>query len=312
MTKDAIRYSDLPIENTWVEYLRPRLPYSFSEINKHTCERYILSGPQLSTEWAEYHNFWRRGYIYYAVGKLIDCQSLSEYWREYRILHTNQLRNEYSGLTDYLSKSPNDVFNALQLEELWAVVLDNHLDRERAVMTNITQAIEFCLKGISTHAEFREKGEFAFSSGHDLKKLYELLPQGLRREMQIESVAFAKNYATFRKAIEDRVTQLQKPVCSPGRLFARPDIGAWKNIADEIDHTTYSAFINDNDPASVSNPEEWFDRAIRDIGEITYHRYSPFESRDEYPVAPIHLGLMLGRFLYEHLFPVTTVVGKGP
>ena len=312
MTKDVIRYSDLPTENTWVEYLRTRLPYSFSEICKHTHDRYILSGPRQSTQWAEYHNYWKRGYVYYAAGKLIDCIRLSEYWREYRILHTNQHRNQYSGQTDHLSKWPYDVFNALQLEKLWAVVADNHLDRERAVMTNITQAIEFCLKGIQTHAEFREAGEFAFTAGHDLKRIYKSLPQELQREMQTESVVFANNYATFRKALQDRVAQLQKCVFSPGGLVARPDVSAWKNITDEIDRTAYTAFININDPTSVGKPAEWFDRAIRDIGEITYHRYSPFAGRDKYPVTPIHLGLMLGRFLYEHLFPITTVVRKGP
>ena len=114
-------YSDLPSEDTWVGYLRTRLPYSFSEIHEQKPQ-YILSEPLLSIHLAEHHNFWKRGYVYYAVGKLIDIYGLSVYWREYRILHTDKLRNEHSGMVDHLSKQPRDVFNALQLEKLWAVV----------------------------------------------------------------------------------------------------------------------------------------------------------------------------------------------
>ena len=313
MTRDVVDYSDLPSEHTWVGYLRTRLPYSFSEIHEQKPQ-YILSGPLLSTHWAEHHNFWKRGYIYYAVGKLIDFHGLSVYWREYRILHTDKLRNEHSGRVDHLSKQPCDVFNALQLEKLWAVVTDDHLDRERAVMTNVTQAIEYCLKAIQTHAAYRATGEFAFTEGHDLGKIYKSLPEELQLEMRTESVAFAEKYAAFRQTIEDKILQLKERRFAPPDFGARPDVVAWKNIADEVDRTTYTAFVGKNDPASAGTvgckPEEWFDRAIKDIGKITYHRYSPFQGRDEYPVEPIHLGLMLGRFMYEHLFPVTAVARK--
>ncbi len=44
--------------------------------------------------------------------------------------------------------------------------------------------------------------------------------------------------------------------------------------------------------------------AMKDIGKLTYHRYAPLRGRDEYPTRPIYLGLILGRFMYEHLFPV--------
>ena len=152
MSETMADYADLPSQDTWVEYLRTRLPYSFGKIREaresvpSKKSQYILSGPIPPTRpWDEYHNFWRRGYVYYAVGRLIDIYGLPVYWREYRILHTDKLRNEYSGTVDHLSKQPRDVFNALQLEKLWAVVTDDHIDRERAVMTNVTQAIEFCI-----------------------------------------------------------------------------------------------------------------------------------------------------------------------
>ena len=47
--------------------------------------------------------------------------------------------------------------------------------------------------------------------------------------------------------------------------------------------------------------------ALRDL---VYHRYSPDEGADPYPVEPIEAGLILGRFLYEHLFPVPSA-GRG-
>ena len=236
------------------------------------------------------------------------------YWREYRILHTDKLRNEHSGRVDHSFKQPRDVFNALQLEKLWAVVTDDHLDRERALMTNVTQAIEFCLKAIQTHAAYRETGEFAFTEGHDLEKIYKSLPEKLQLEMRTESVAFAEKYAAFRQTIEDKILQLEERHSAPPDFGARPDVVAWKKISDEVDRATYTAFVGKNDPASAGavgcKPEEWFDRAIKNIGKITYHRYSPFQGRDEYPVEPIHLGLMLGRFMYEHLFPITAVARK--
>ena len=275
---------------------------------------FILCGPFLSTNLAEHHNFWKRGYVYYAVGKLIDIYGLSDYWKEYRSLHTDKIRNEHSGPIDHFSKRPRQVFNAHQLEKLWAVVSEDHLYRERAVMTNVTQSIEFCLKAMKTHAEYRETGVFSFTEGHDLEEIFESLPEELQLEMRTESVAFAEKYAAYRQAIEDRMSQLEKRRFSSPDVYARPNIGAWKNIADEIDRNTYTAFVGENDPASADavgyKPEEWFDRAIKDIKKITYHRYSPFQGRDEYPAKPIHLGLILGRFMYEHLFPITAAERK--
>lgn len=302
-------YSELPAESTWVEYLRTRLPYSFSHVCKQRqrkgATQYELSGSLLTKKWAAYHNFWKRGYVYYASGKLIDFHKLPLYWREYHVAHTNELRGRFSGPVDLMSRWPQDVFNALQLESMWAFAADNHLDRERVVMANMTLAIEFCLKAITAHAEYRQTKSFAFTEGHDLTKMFACLPVELRLELQSESVKFAERYAAFRRAIEDRVKQLTRRFGPPHR---RPDVEEWERIVSDIGRTNYTAFIGVNDPVSVAalgcEPEEWLGRAMKGIGGITYHRYSPFGGRDDYPVTPIHLGLLLGRFMYEHLFPV--------
>lgn len=313
-TKNTPDYSDLPSDDTWIAHLRRRLPYSFLAIReevRNRNRRYILSRPQLTTGWAEYHNYWKRGYVYYAAGRLIDFYGLPMYWREYRIPYTDELRSRHAGQLGSVVRSHRDVFNALQLEKLWQVVVDDHLDRERAVMTNLTQAIEFCLKAVKTHAQYRESGAFTFDDGHDISVIYQSLPTELRLEMQIESVTFVNDYEDYRRAVEARMSKLEKQtLVSDPR--ARPDVETWRTIANDVDRTHYTAFLGANDAKSASSvdcdADDWLDIALKDIGRITYHRYSPFQGRDPYPTKPIHLGLMLGRFLYEHLFPVPVEV----
>ena len=143
---------------------------------------------------------------------------------------------------------------------------------------------------------------FACAAGHDLKVLYDSLPIDLRHELHCESVEFADKFRDFTEVIKDAVSRFSR---SP---FAPPDPDIWKRLKDHIDEFPYSSFVNVNDPASVEalgcTPENWFETAIDSIEGITYHRYSPFQGKDEYPTTPIHRGLMLGRFVYEHLFPV--------
>ena len=40
------------------------------------------------------------------------------------------------------------------------------------------------------------------------------------------------------------------------------------------------------------------------ISEGIYPRYAPLEDMDELPTDLVAGGLLLGRFMYEHLFPV--------
>ena len=313
MTAELVDYFDLPSEDTWIEYLRTRLPYSFHEIREERCKgkkrHYILSRPVLSVGLAEYHNFWKRGYVYYAAGKLIDVQRLPSYWNVYHTLYRERFRTKSHGIADYLMHSAHDAVNALQLEKLWAFAARDHLDRERVVMTNITQAMEYCLKAIRAHAEYRQTGEFSFTEGHDLNDMFNALPSELRQEVQKESVSFAEDYTKFREAIEEWVSQLNE------RRFASCDLDAWKRVSDQFDHSNYTGFVNDNDPKSVRalgcGSEDWFDIAISEIRESTYHKYSPIEGKDEYPVTPIHRALMLGRFMYEYLFPVAAAEQSG-
>ncbi len=147
-----------------------------------------------------------------------------------------------------------------------------------------------------SRAGYRSTGVFTFSDGHDLKVLYDSLPFDLRQEMQCESVGFADKFRDFGKVIKDAMSRFRR------HPFVPPDPDGWKRLKDHIDEFSYTSFVNGNDPASVEalgcTPENWFETAIDSIEEITYHRDSPFQGKDEYPTTRIHRGLMLGRFMY--------------
>ena len=75
-------YLALSTEGSWIDRIRARLPYSFesievlgtsSEERRNRVKRYVLSGPVLQegSLSAERHNFWRRGHVFYMIGKLI-------------------------------------------------------------------------------------------------------------------------------------------------------------------------------------------------------------------------------------------------
>ena len=93
MSEEADSYDALEVEDSWIDYLRRRLPYSFLRIRREKMPRerrrpgrqYILSEPKLHAS-GEYHNFWRRGYAYYVAGKLTDTWNLARLWVDYRRL----------------------------------------------------------------------------------------------------------------------------------------------------------------------------------------------------------------------------------
>ena len=314
-------YCDLRDEGTWIDYLRSRLPYSFRRIRKLKgldSRHYSLSEPVFlkGLQAAEYHNFWRRGNVSYMTGKLLDYFSMSEVGQSYRDLEILEL--ETCGSNTLRRPWPINQFafyNSMQLEKVWRFAQENHLDRERVMMLNVTQAVELCLKAIMTHANFRETKCFKFSDGHSVADLYADLPQSLRDEVVSESRGFAKEYVAFRTQIE---TDFKKVRARHSRWPVDPDAvqqakADWVQIARRISETSYTAFLNSNDPGAtaVNLPEDWFQIALGRIKRVedktdisVYFRYAPQEDRDELPVDLIHGMLMLGRFMYEHLFPV--------
>ena len=312
-------YFDLAFEESWIDDIRARLPYSFARIeDKRGCNRryYLLSEPTVEegSISAKHHNFWKRGVVFYMTGKLIDLHSMSSLWKTHRDLKTNRLWNEVLGASPELPTIfPQDSYNAMQAEKVWRYVESNVLDRERVLITNVFQAVELCLKAVMAHARFRECNEFTFDYGHDITKLYEGLPDELQEEIVLESTTFARDYRAFRDQVEADIKTLhnrwwQNPVRRYGDQPGSTD--DWAHIAERIHGSNYTSFTNANDPIPY---EGWFEDTLnlmkktRGVGGGVYPRYAPLEDMDELPTDLIHGGLLLGRFMYEHLFPVPLV-----
>ena len=322
-------YYELGYEKTWMDYLRTRLPYSFNRVEEKgsgQSRHFVLSEPVLLAGFhvAERHNFWRRGHIYYMSGKLLDYYSMSQIGESYRMAEVVQLLTD-SGIARYLWPSnPYAFYNSMQMEKVWGFAQGNNLDRERVMMTNVILAVELCLKAVSTHASFRETDSFRFNAGHDVAKLYAALPDSLRDEIVAESEAFAKEYVAFRAKVEVDIRRIVDRHFSP--LDARPNWkeraeAEWNELARRIKESTYTAFVNSNDPG-VGNKylhEGWLEEALNQVefieapGDISqYFRYAPHKDKDELPTDLIHWILLLGRFMYEHLFPVPPTDTVGP
>ena len=183
------------------------------------------------------------------------------------------------------------------------------------MMTSVTQAVELCLKAIMTHATFRETCCFKFNAGHDIAKLYEELPWSLRDEIAAESKVFAKEYVAFRTQVE---VDLESISTRPSQSQAHSDSKRqaeidWNQMALRIRESNYTVFVNANDPGATDKQlhEGWFEEALnhtKQIGGyrdmIEYVRYAPLRDTDELSIPLINSVLLLGRFMYEHLFPV--------
>ena len=212
----------------------------------------------------------------------------------------------------------------MQIEKFWGFAQDNILDTERAVISNVTLAVELCLKAIMTHASFRGTSCFRFNAGHNLSQLYDSLPCQLQAEITEKSHAFAKGYVAFRTEVD---ADIQKIRASHLQQKADPDAiqqakAEWNQIAKRIRESPYTAFVNDNDPGVDKKfPREgWFretleqTKRVEEPTEISqYFRYAPHkDTRMSCPQPSYFRVLLLGRFLYEYLFPVSPPANQGP
>lgn len=316
-------YFALSTQGSWIGRLRARLPYSFENVEaqpSHTgrrerVTRYVLSGPVLreGAFSAELHNFWRRGHVFYMMGKLIDCHTMAQIWQHYR-MQIGRVRLRHPG--DWVGSTASeaiDFYNSMQLEKVWSFALGNHLDRERVMMTNITQSLELCLKAMITHASHLETGRFEFPSGHTFSDLYEELPAPLREEITGESRVFADSYAAYRSQIEAELQTFRRSEHRFNPQVVRDERDRWESIAADLNDSDYTAFVYNNDPGMNLDERRdvWFSDALRSIGEahgfgdaMQYYRYAPATDVDKLPTDLIYWALLLGRFFYEHLFPM--------
>ena len=321
MSGTTTDYCELKIEETWIDYLRTRLPYSFSHVESSGSgpARYFqMSGPVLLTgqPTATQRNYWRQGNVYYMIGRLLDHYPMSDIWRAYRTLGASQVQTYEALSLPYLMLiNPHLFYHSMQLEKVWRFVQDDHLDRERVVVASVTQALELCLKAVTAHASFREGKGFKVAAGHGVNGLYDVLPDSLQDEIAAESKAFARDYGAFRMQVETDIKKiwdrhLQGLVNPEATQQEKAD---WDRIAKRISDSSYTTFTSSSDPGANEEylHEGWFEealdriKAIEEVGGIGEHdRYVPEEDKDEFPVDLMHWGLILGRFMYEYLFPV--------
>lgn len=118
------------------------------------------------------------------TGKLMDYHSMSQIAWQYRLLEGMQPLTHAPSIRLGWPTDAFTFYNSMQMEKVWGFVQDNHLDRERVMMTNVILSAELCLKAIMTHATFSETGCFKFSGGHDVVKLFGGLPDSLRDEIR--------------------------------------------------------------------------------------------------------------------------------
>ena len=326
MTDTPLKYDDLNVEDSWIENLRIRLPYSFNRVREDKQRgqprQFVLSEPVLLTGMlaAERHNFWRRGNVYYMSGKLLDFYSMSQIGQHYRHLEVIRLLTSTGGAQYIWPTDPFAFYNSMQMEKVWGFAQHNHLDRERVMMTNLALAVELCLKASLAHASYLQNQVFKFSAGHNIAKLYEGLPEPLRDEIVVESRAFANDYVEFRRQLDvdlARIRAFDSSLPRTPSITQQRSEADWEMMAQRIREGDYTAFVNSNDP-SPQLGEGWFEDALDQTNQaegfsdlIEYLRYAPLRDKDDLPVPLINGVLLLGRFMYEHLFPVPTA-GNGP
>ena len=178
-----------------------------------------------------------------------------------------------------------EYFNAVQLEKMRFHVEKNHLDRERVVMTNLCQAIEFCLKTLQVHAGYRKSRKFSFMEGHKCKELYDHLPDELKKELKGRSIEFCKSHEKYVQEVNTKLKQLEIK-----------SLSNWDGVGSWVESNPLSRIHNANDP--VLNDGDWFEKAINNLPDSVYYRYgtNSVNTQNVPDVVPIHYGITPGRF----------------
>lgn len=314
-------YATLPVEGRWVPYLRTRLPYSFKRIQEiKASRRYQLDEPFLTEDTpfsAVYHNYWKRGNIFYLMGKIGDCHELSNAGEQIHVHIENPLWSQvYGPMLPQLLPFSQDIWNTLQVAKMWKQVQGYTLERERVAMSNVLLAVELCLKAVMVHARKYEDNVFTFDITHDISQLFDHLPRPLQDEIVEESAKFAVEYYTYCRDIRENVLNMHGGYRNSMNIMRDPELWEaarqrWVQLLEQTDGSPYTVFANNSEAAvDPSLADSWFTESLAQLKSIegmdrgTYFRYAPFHSTDELPPDILSHVLLLGRFLYEYLFPV--------
>ena len=292
MSNVSVLYPDVDETEGWIDFLTTALPFSFGQISKRDG-MYVLGEPLLAAGplAAKHINYWTRGSIFYTTGKLLDHYPIDRYWQGHRMETALSLR--FQQTTALLTFDPVVFFNSMQLEKMWQRAQDNHLDRERAIMTHVIHGVELCLKALATHASYRANGVFQFPAGHDIAKLYNALPYSLQEELIAASETFVESYAAYTHELEEKIEEVreickQNPPTVSGITQFKVRL-EW--LAEWVDRNSYTMLLGSNDPGSSVKylHSGWLTEAINQLKEIagmgdvsSYFRYSSEKKYDDF------------------------------
>ena len=291
-------YYSLDIEERYIPYIKTRLPYGFKNYTKRSLKegKYKVFNPTTEFNVARY-NYWLQGDMFYKTGLLLDRAWLLEYVKQFvnvklgvSKMFRHQVPVDYSEWTE--------ANNLLQLNKIrkYSVGKD-HIRRERTLMTYIIHSLELCLKAIQIHVSYREQEKFLFDKGHDIKEMYNRLPESLKDEIEEESKRFPAIYSRHIDKVSSYHELLRehsyKNGCMDERLYSIAS-----DLQNLIEESNYTVFLDGTNSPAPKN-EDWFSEALEDCGSNEYFRYI----QDDLPTDIIRNGLLLSRFFYEHLFP---------
>ena len=300
---------------SWIDWLKPRLRYSFKSCTEGRQE-YTLNGPFIASVFGEYHNLYLKGRGFYAAGRILDRQYLDKLMREYRRVSAHdQLRSKFRSLSSESSNRHHWWKNhaAMEISKLYDALTSGFVDRDRFPTSNIYLGVEMCLKAVCTHANFREHGTWKFPKTHDMIQLWDRLPQGLQNDIVQASVDFKKEYSAYRDTVDAILKSATRQATGTISMTDDRKNSAYvqhdQKLAHACSEKPYSLFFNENDQLNVEDlSDDWLLKSMSAIRDLNYHRYGEdgISTYDPLPTGIVNLTHWLGKLFYEHLFPGET------
>ena len=255
-----------------------------------------------ATLFEENANFWAYGLAFYATAKIMDQHSLIQFANSPRnILEHTILLWRRGGMTMPIFHY-YEPYDSVQYEHLFGLANRDRVILEHIVALNISHAIELILKAIKAHASKAESGNWTFYGGHDLHKLYTQIDSDLRDELEEEFLVFTKKHKEHVNKMKEILDGFRAET-----LTVTDWADAINHVIDDLNSGGYthirggadSGALDLDAPHDINSLED----AIKKIPSIATNRYGPESGPDSYPPAYVTVGLIIGRFFYEHLFP---------